>query len=69
MVLFADDGKIHLGVAAQTEIIIRGDKHFGMHRSMDLMAGRATFTESFMLKNKRAALIFMTLEAGFIDPF
>ncbi len=69
MVLFADDWEIHLSVAAQTEIIVRGYKHFGMHRSMHLMAGRATFTESFMFKDKRAALIFMTVEAGFIDTF
>lgn len=69
MVLFADDWKIHLGVAAQTEIVIRGYKHFRMHRSMDLMAGRAAFTESFMFKDKRAALFFMTVETGFIDTF
>ena len=67
MALFADDREIHLRVATQTEIIVPGYEHFGVHGPVDLMACRTAFTDRLMLKNKRAALLFVTVEAGLIN--
>ena len=69
MNLFADNGKIHLGVAAQAQIAVTRDQHFGVHGPVDLMASRAAFTDRLMLKNKRTSLFLVAIEAGLVDPF
>ena len=69
MNLFADHRKIHLRMAAQTQIIITRNEHFGMHGSVDLMAGYTAFADRLMFKDKRATLLFVTVEAGLVDSF
>src|SRR3989338_8461726 len=69
VISLADDGKIGLDVATQTQIRVPGDQHLVRNRTMHFMAGCASFTQRFMLPDKRTALVFMTFETGFINIF
>ena len=65
----SDRREIDLGMAPQTKIIVPRHEHFLINRAMHLMAGGATLAHRFMIPRKRPALIFVALEAGFVDVF
>jgi hypothetical protein len=54
---------LNLRVAFKTEIGIALNQHLPVHGPMWDMTDRASFTESFMLENKRSRLFAMTLRA------
>ena len=62
-----DYREISLRMATQAKVQVPHDKHFFMNGAVDLMAGGAAFTERFMLKNKRPALLLMAFKACFIN--
>lgn len=59
-------GELHLGVTAQTQVIVGLHEHLAVDRSMRLMANRAPLAQGFMVVNKTARLFAMARCAGLI---
>jgi len=58
---------LDLSVTFETKIRITLNQHFPIHRAMRGMAYGASFTEGFMLENKRPRLFPMTLRAILVE--
>ena len=65
----ADHGKIRLDMAAQAQIRVAGKQHLVINRTMHLMADRTSFTQTFMLPDKRTALFLVTFKTRLVDVF
>src|ERR1700728_4811120 len=55
-----------LEMALQAQVLIARDEHFLVHAAVRIVADGAAFADGFMFEDKRAALLRMALEAGFI---
>ena len=57
---------LHLNMAFQAEIIISFDQELTVHGAVGIVAGSAAVAERFMFKDKRPALLAMTLRAALV---
>ena len=69
MISVADKWKIRLYMTTQTQVRVPGNQHLVRDRTMHLVAGGASIAQGLVFLHKRSALVFMTLEAGFIRIF
>ena len=63
-----DTRKIHLGVAAQTKVVITDFQHLVVNRTVHLVTCGAAFTDGLVLKDERTALFLVTLKTLAVDP-
>jgi len=57
---------LRLRVALEAQVGIALDEHFGINRTVRVVANGATFAERGVFKNEGAGLFAMTLSAGFV---
>ena len=63
-----ESGRV-LKVAAQTKVVIAGNQHLLIHRTVGIMANRAAFDHGVMLKKERPFLCRMALRTSLVRCF